>query len=191
MNKVVKTYLTEDTSEKFNQLCKAKGISVSSYIGELVTGALNEAGDLTGENDEDDSEISRGSIHVHLSDKDAELLSDKAKKIGISPTAYVRRLIKNNDLMIYDISTDDVRDYIAELHGVTVALTSMVNLIKRSGKGEIFAQDVEAIKKYSKEIVLLMNKQVAATYTTRKQIIREELKKIKKDKSTMPTKKER
>ncbi len=178
--KVVKAYVSEEVSDSLAKVAKTNDKSVSSYLSDLITQALTDAGEITEVPDDSDTGLIKDKIHIYLTGSDALLLTEKADRLKITPTSYIRMLNRSSDLTIYDIETDDIRDYIAELHSVVTSLTSTVKLIKKSGKGEVYEQDVAAIKGYADEIKKLMNKQIAATYTTRKQVIKDVTKKARK-----------
>lgn len=115
-------------------------------------------------------------------DKDLEdMVKTNSEKLGISAAAYVNQIIRNGNGKMYtlELVTDDISEYTAEIHSAAHAASSMINVIEKSG-GDYYAQDIEAMKEYLSEILILMRKQVATSYTNRKKIAAHAQKKILK-----------
>ena len=107
---------------------------------------------------------------IRLDSETSAVLHSKALEQGITDTAYVRNLIHTRDFKIYRIQTDDIEDFISEVHRAITALSSTVSIILKQGKGEIFEQDIKSIKTSADEIKTVLNKIVRNLYDTRKSV---------------------
>ncbi len=120
-------------------------------------------------------------LRIRIDPELIDMVKTNSEKLGISAAAYVNQIIRNGNGKMYtlELVTDDISEYTAEIHSVAHAASSMINVIEKTG-GDYYAQDIEAMKGYLSEILILMRKQVATSYTNRKKIARQAQKKISK-----------
>lgn len=121
-------------------------------------------------------------ITIRFSGEDAKLLKQKASELKISPTAYIRRLIRSGNCPVIKMGTDDIEDFIRKFTDLERAFAAAVGFIERS-EGLVLSQDVELLKDYMKEMTDLFIKQVKLSYKTRlsakRTIVKEVMEQIK------------
>ncbi|MBR6402161.1 MAG: hypothetical protein IKS48_02100 [Eubacterium sp.] len=121
-------------------------------------------------------------ITIRFSGEDAKLLKQKASELKISPTAYIRRLIRSGNCPVIKMGMDDIDDFIRKFTNLERAFAAAVGFIERSD-GVVFSQDIELLKDYMKEMTELFTKQVEISYRTRlsakRTIVKEAMEQIK------------
>ena len=165
--KHIKITVDEKIAERAKREAAREHLSMSAYVAKTVAEKLSTLSE-----DEDDfveeTVECKSYTSVYISDNDASTLRMKAKRVGLTDTAYVRQLIHTKDFKINNIVTEDIEEYIAEVHSAIESLNSIVGLIKRNGKGEVFKQDVVAIEEKADEISNILSAQVKKAYQKRK-----------------------
>ena len=207
---MVKTYVNDELYNQIMQKANEKHISISMYISELLIDDIrkNNNKELLKENNNtkipskkkldglsDDlknidnkinnvlvSSKANNDLRLVLDKDTAFILSQKAAEQNLTATAYVRNLIHTKDFKIYNIETNDIDDFIGEVHKAVNALSSTISLIKRQGKGQIFQQDITYINSMSQKLVDLLNQICENLYTTRKKVQSKLTKQYKKEK---------
>ncbi len=167
---MIKTFLPEELEAIVRQEANAEHISPGAYVAMLVKEAL-EGKTLNNESDEEvfegDGPVDRSHrVCINLYGKDADQLKIRAGEMGLSPTAYIRRIAYTKEYVSITVPTDDLREFIDEFIKYEQSYTAAVGYIKR-GEGEVFTQDLGLLKDYMSEIRDLFKKQVELSYSMR------------------------
>lgn len=186
MSKLTKVYLPENIAEAVIKEAYTEQLSVSSYITSILAEELKDVIDeneTETENETDNNEEQTTSLlssRVVLTGEDAIKLKEKAAKLGISPTAYIRNMVYTKDFRIVDFTTDDLEGYLADIHSLINAITSCINLSKRYS-GMLQPQDVELIKNNLNKMIKLAQEQIVISLNDRKSVYKKMMKKAKED----------
>ena len=157
--------LSEEQYEMIVQQAAKNKIPPSAYCTALVMKEIINTDEY--ETIDKDTSVNKAVKTIRLSDEDAFTLSEKASQLGLSSVAYIRNLIHTKDFVVHDIVTDDITEYINEVHKVVASIQSLISMIRREGKGKVFESDVKELLKTSAEIKILMRKQLQSTYSNR------------------------
>lgn len=165
------TFVDEDVQNAITKLAEKEHLSASALISKILKEYLKE-GDFELENTKDKNQIDNDvkRCRVWIDEETVPVLNEKAASVGLSNTAYIRNLIHTTDFKIYHVQTENIDEFINEVHKAVSSLSSTISLIKRYGKGKVFEQDVVKIQNDADEIKSLLRKIVANLYGTRRSV---------------------
>ena len=188
MGRQIQVSLSEDTISTLNTLARSSGKSLSGYVAGLIQSSISDL-DTSDIPSEDESQtFNEGTISIRIDGEVGAFVKEKASEYGISNAQFVKNLIKSGgNIYQFEISTQDIGDYMAELNSLITAVTSMIKIVNRTG-GNPMKQDAEKMVEYLNEIRVLMRKQLDTSYSNRKQIQRNVEKHIRKEISGKETK---
>lgn len=187
-------FKNKELEKRIRKEAAEQHLSPGAYIALMVSEAL--AGKKVSEevynHDEDEDEErfdgntdKSGNINIRLYGEDAIRLRNKARRFGINPTAYVRRLVRTAVFVDIRVETNDITELIQTYSEFKQAFTAAVGYIKRCD-GEVFEQDIELLKDYMSEITDLFTKQVDMVYKSRLRVERKAEKYIKEQIDNAP-----
>ncbi len=165
MSKHIQITVPENIAEVIKQEADKEKLSVSAYISKSMASLLKGK---KVEIAEPDLSVNKKHTAIALSDEDASVLRLKAKQAGLTDTAYIRQMIHTKDFTINEIKTSDLEDYIGEVHSAVASLNSLVSMIRKAGKGEVFKQDIEEVVGKANEIASLLQVHIEQTYKSRR-----------------------
>ena len=116
-----------------------------------------------------------------LKQEDAAIVHERAVRLGISDTAYIRKLIRSKRFKVLDIADDDIKEYLAQIGKITGSASSLVSMIKKNGNSQVYAQDIERILELLEDIKGLCKEQVKVTYANRNKVYKAMLTKLDKE----------
>ena len=180
-------FKNKELEKRIRKEAAAQHLSPGAYIAQMVSEALagKKVSEEVYDHDEDEDEErfdgnpdKSGNINIRLYGEDAIRLRNKARRFGINPTAYVRRLVRTAVFVDIRVETNDITELIQTYSEFEQAFTAAVGYIKRCD-GEVFEQDIELLKDYMSEITDLFTKQVEMVYKSRLRVERKAEKYIK------------
>ena len=176
----VELRLPEDLFLVIEQEAKEYGLSVPRYISMFLKEKYEDVVLLDDEGNPDpDLETGRRK-NYKLDPEDVTIIKEEAKKLGVSDIAYLRKLIRTNTFVNLEIVDDDLIDYLARIGELTTAGTSLVNLIRKQGDGQVHTQDIDRMLTILEDVKQLANEQVKLSYSNRKNIYKNMVSKLKK-----------
>lgn len=146
---------------------KNEHISASAFVNKILKENIKTTTTLPDKEERDIVENNSKS-RIWLDAETTAILHKKAKELGFTDTAFVRRLIHTKNFKIYYVQTEDINLLINEVHKAISSLSSSISLIKKYGKGEVYEADVKKILNDSDEIKVILRKIVANLYGTRR-----------------------
>lgn len=167
------------TNEQFARIEKSArnaGMTVTAFCSSLIFSGLHS---LTQDSSTSTSVSRDKRRYITLSDDEAYTLRNKASSLGLSDAEYIRRLISSEDFKIYEINSEDIEEYIDELHPLIESVNMFINLIKRVGNSDVYRQDIDSLNKKLTDIKTLMSKQLMTSYSNRKKVYKDMIKNCK------------
>lgn len=180
MTKTLKVYLTYDIYERLKILSTSKKESMSSIVNQVLALHLpTKEDDGTPEENVKSSEIS----HVLLKGNPAVVLKERAYKAGVSPTAFIRDVVLNQNMKHIVIEPSLGRQIIEAFRDYDMDLQYLIHLYKSDAsvndKKEIIESVINGIADLTKLIIKYHKKLTRSHLALRDDI----LAKIKEDKS--------
>ena len=128
MTKKLKIYMPEGLYNKTKAQAEATGMSMSSLICTcLSTSIPDDSLEKVSDNAEDNDRIT-----IILRDKDALTLRERARKYGLSPTAFIRNAVLNQKMTIIQIDRSDERDLGNALREYESSLSKILKELKET-----------------------------------------------------------
>lgn len=180
MRKTIKVYLTDDFYEQLKLLSTSKKESMSSIINQILAPHLiPQEDDGTPGDNVNSSEIS----HVHLKGSPAAALKERAYKAGVSPTAFIRDIVLNQNMKHIVIEPSLGRQIIEAFRDYDMDLQYLIHLYESdtsvTDKKEIIESAITGIADLTKLIIKYHRKLTRSHLALRDDI----LAKIKENKS--------
>lgn len=188
MNNGIRVFLKNPDIEKILlREAEAEHISPGEYISMVLTEVLSKKEPVVEEESEEEppeekvttsGRDKKNQSVITLYGNDSIMLKQKAAEIGLSPTAYIRRIIYTKEFVNIQVYTDDLEDFMQTFGELKRGVLTTISFINRNSK-EVFVQDVETIKLYLERIKDLVGKQVKMSYASRLKVERAMTKSIK------------
>ena len=176
--------LPEDLFSKVENAARENGLAINQYITSILTTSLNSCSTLDSFVEEISESIDSdktASSTYRFSPGDVSILRRKARSLGLSDTAYLRKVIRTKDFKYIDCSLDDLREYMTQSQKLIDSVTQFVHLIETNGKGIVFEQDVRRILSLLLEIKDLHKEQLQTIYENRRSAYKMMLKKMESE----------
>ena len=106
-----------------------------------------------------------------LNDKDEAILRKKAEKAGMSPSAYLKKLIRSKEVNVISIYTDDLEELIEEVHTASTAMRSIVVTVKSREDGAVYASDIAEMGRLCSEMNKSLTNALKAVYGDRRRLL--------------------
>ncbi len=182
MRNEIHLFLQDDIYQAVKQESEAQHLSPSEFISMKLKEVLPIHVTEQNETSPDDPGIAtvsdNGKVTIRLSGSDAQILKKKAAEAGLSPTAFVRRLVITNECVFIQMPTDDLDEYIERFTDLEKAFMAAIGYIKR-GEGEVFKQDIDLLKDYMSDLTELFKTQISISYETRNSVKRSMIKELR------------
>ena len=159
--------LNEEQFNLIQQEAEKEKLSPPSYVVKLLMSSLNNTELDNKERTIENTDINKKTVTIRLTEKDAQVLHEKAAELGLPDIGYIRHLIHTKDFVFHDVSTDDLYEYIEQIGGVIRDISSFVGSIKKYGQTKIYPQEIRKMEEYIEKLTLLMRNQVQLTMSTR------------------------
>ena len=168
--------LFEALSTKAQSLAMTPG----KYTAMLIAENLHpDPGQVTDTKDIEDTIIATGRRRNYTLDlADASILRRKAQSLGLNDTAYLRILIRTKTFKRIDYTVDDLFAYLSQLQKVIDSIHSFIELIRKDGKGAVFAPDIKHMTELAEQLKSLMLVQVEQSFKNRSKVYDKMIKKI-------------
>ena len=176
--------LPDDLFARVERASSENGLSINQYITSILTTSLSSCSP-SGSGNEAGSENTTPSIGnpstYRFSPEDVSILRRKARSLGLTDTAYLRKLIRTKHFKHIDCSLDDLREYMSQSQKLIDSVTRFVSLIESNGKGAVFEQDVRRILSLLSEIKDLHKEQLQTIYNNRRAACKTMIKKLESE----------
>lgn len=159
--------LNEEQFNLIQQEAEKEKLSPPSYVVKLLMSSLNNTELDNKERTIENTDINKKTVTIRLTEKDAQVLHEKATELGLPDIGYIRHLIHTKDFVFHDVSTDDLYEYIEQIGGVIRDISSFVGSIKKYGQTKIYPQEITKMEQYINELTFLMRQQLQLTMATR------------------------
>ena len=168
--------LYETLSSKAQEL----GLTPNKYTAMLLVENLQpNPGQVTDTSDIENTIMATGRRRNYTLDlADASILRRKAQNLGLNDTAYLRILIRTKTFKLIDYTVDDLFAYLSQLQKAIDSILAFVELIRKDGKGVVFAPDVQHMTELAEQLKSLMLAQVDQAFKTRSAVYDNMIKKI-------------
>lgn len=168
--------MTDEQFARIEESARNSGMTVTAFCSSLILSGLHP---LTQNLSSSTSGSRDKRRYITFSDDEAYTLRSKASSLGLSDAEYIRRLISSEDFKIYEINSEDIKEYIDELHPLIESVNMFINLIKRAGNNDVYRQDIDSLNKNLADIKTLMSKQLMTSYSNRKKVYKDMIKNCK------------
>ena len=159
--------LNEEQFNLIQQEAEKEKLSPPSYVVKLLMSSLNNTELDNKERTIENTDINKKTVTIRLTEKEAQVLHEKAAELGLPDIGYIRHLIHTKDFVFHDVSTDDLYEYIEQIGGVIRDISSFVGSIKKYGQTKIYPQEITKMEQYINELTFLMRQQLQLTMATR------------------------
>ncbi len=169
---MIKVFLPEELEKIVKQEANAEHVSPGAYITMVLKEALaDKEPDEDGkcETDESVADAVRGTLTVRLSGDDAQVLRTKAAESGLTPTAYLRRLVYTKEYVNIKVPMDDLEELLGQFGKLETAFVAAVGYLKRS-EGLVYKQDIDLLNEYMEDIKQLLKQQVKISLGLRQKV---------------------
>ena len=174
MTKIMKIYMPEDLAAQVEMNAKAERLSSSSYVVSNLKRSMENKD--TAENISDVPEQTEDKhLHIDITGTEVLTLKEKAKKLGITPTAWVRNAINTKTFHVINFSMHDLDEFL-RIYEENVRLIEGVVCVCLDNHS-VFPQDVERIEELMEEITALFKKHFSASSRTRSEVFKDLVKK--------------
>ena len=166
-NKRINISVTDEQFEIIRQEAEKNKMNPGTFAGMTIINALKGV-ELESRNEDDSTatEENKKLVTIRLTERDAQVLHEKATELGLPDIGYIRHLIHTKDFVFHDVSTDDLYEYIEQIGGVIRDISSFVGSIKKYGQTKIYPQEIRKMEEYIEKLTSLMRNQVQLTMST-------------------------
>lgn len=177
MKELIRVYLTAELIEKVRLAAKESGLTLSTFTSMVLSAFLNKYESTSLERSAYDETCT-----IRLKGSDASLLKKRAKVYGLSPTAFIRDIVLNQNMKHIVIEPSLGRQIIEAFRDYDMDLQYLIHLYKSDAsvndKKEIIESAITGIADLTKLIIKYHKKLTKSHLALRDDI----LAKIKEDK---------
>ena len=169
MSKRIDITVPDDLYEVLKAEASDNGTIPSRFITRYLSENLMPEEDQNGIIEESyEADPDNGKLTTYrFKQEDASIIHERAVRLGISDTAYLRKLVRSKQFNVIDIADDDIKEYLAQVGKISNSASSLVSMIKRNGNGQVYSQDIERMLELLEGIKGLCKEQVKLTYANR------------------------
>lgn len=103
-------YLEKDVADFLEKLAKENRITFSSCCSKIIYDTVTQMREEPFSSGGEPCEFSNEKIHVELRGEDAALLKRKSSGLHLTPTEWVRNVVRRKNLTIYHVKLDDLEE---------------------------------------------------------------------------------